>query len=96
MSVKAARVAVAAAERVEREMRRDGALESSVLGCWREGSAVDCTAVVKGNDGWIKWRCVVKMRIQERRSGHKAKLTDADCIAEDAAQSEEARTGRRS
>ncbi len=94
VSEKAARVAVAAAERVEREMRREGALESSVLGCWRQGAAVDCTGVVKGNDGWIKWRCVIKIRIQKRRSALKPKLTDADCIAEDAAESEEPRAGR--
>lgn len=88
VSPAAARKAIAAAERVEREMRRDGALESRVLGCWRAGSAVDCTGVVKGNDGWVKWRCVVQIRIQKRAATHRAKLTDAVCVAEEAAKNE--------
>lgn len=65
-------------------MRKDGALRSTVLGCWREAGAVNCTGEVEGNDGWMKWRCVVQIRV--RRSGKRetSKLTDAVCVAEEA------------
>lgn len=84
VSPAAAQAAVSAADRVEREMRKEGALRSRVLGCWREGAAISCTGEVNGNDGWVKWRCVVQIKVQKRGSGHKSKVTDAVCVAEEA------------
>jgi hypothetical protein len=82
VSPRAVRAATAAAERVEREMRPDGALKSGVLGCWRKGSAVECTGVVKGNDGVVKWRCLLQIRVRKRADSRRtARLTDAVCVA---------------
>jgi hypothetical protein len=83
VSRKASRAAGAAAERVERDMRRNGALESSVRGCWRTGPAVDCAAMVKGDDGHVRWRCYIQIRVQRRGSRLRSKLTDALCVAVD-------------
>jgi pyruvate/2-oxoglutarate dehydrogenase complex dihydrolipoamide acyltransferase (E2) component len=82
VSVGAARAAVQAAERVRREMREDGAHDAKVRGCWRAGRSVGCTGVVGGQDGAVKWRCVLEIRIRRHGARHRAKVADAVCTAE--------------
>jgi hypothetical protein len=78
----AARAAVDAAERVEREMAPEGANRSRVRGCWRNRpGVVDCTAEVRGDDGSLVWRCVLQIRIRKREAGgYRSKLRDAVCV----------------
>lgn len=80
--VKESRAALVAAERVEREMRKHGALESSVRGCWHAHGGVDCAAMIRGNDGTVKWRCFLQIRVERRGSRLTSKLTDAICAAQ--------------
>jgi hypothetical protein len=82
ISRKESRAAVVAAERVERDMRKHGSLDSSVLGCWHKGAAADCAAIVKGDDGNVRWRCFVQIRLHPRGSGFRAKLVDVICVVE--------------
>ena len=81
----AARAAVDAVQRVEREMWREGAKRSRVLGCWRNSPrVVDCTGEVTGDDGRLTWRCMLQIRIRKRDAGgHRSKLTDAVCVVEE-------------
>jgi hypothetical protein len=79
---RAARAAVRAADRVRREMRREGADAAEVRGCWRAPGVIDCTGVVSGNDGIVKWRCVLQIRVRHQGERYRSKLTDAVCVAE--------------
>jgi hypothetical protein len=82
ISLGTAQAAVHAADRVRREMHREGARDASIRGCWRRQRGTGCTGVVAGNDGFVKWRCVLEIRIRPSGRGPRAKLTDAVCTAE--------------
>jgi hypothetical protein len=89
VSPAAERAGERAVERVEREMRDEGANRSRLLGCWRAGRrVVDCTGEVGGTDGYLTWRCMLQIRVRRRDTGrHRSKLTDAVCVVEEVAKS---------
>jgi len=80
-------VAVKKMERMERKLKGEGAQDSSVRGCWREGGKVGCLGMVSGKDSFLRWNCAVPMTIRRRSTASAArnharvavKFTDPMC-----------------
>ena len=84
VSAREHRAATGAVQRVEREMRADGAHRATLQGCWVDANAVECTGVVYGRDADIKWRCIVLLTVRKGKTRLVARATDAVCTAEEA------------
>lgn len=79
-------VAVNKMKHMERQLKGQGALDSSVRGCWREDSAIGCLGLVSGRDDFLRWQCAVPMTIKKRPAASAAskkrvavKFTDPMC-----------------
>jgi len=78
-------VAVTKMKKMERKLKGEGAKDSRVRGCWREGGKVGCLGMVSGKDDFLRWRCAVPMTIRKRATAsaarHKVavKFTDPMC-----------------
>jgi hypothetical protein len=81
----ARKVAVTKMKNMERKLKGEGAKDSSVRGCWREGGKIGCLGMVSGKDDFLRWRCAVPMTIRKRPTASAArarvavKFTDPMC-----------------
>jgi hypothetical protein len=81
----ARKVAVTKMKNMERKLKGEGAKDSSVRGCWREGGKVGCLGMVRGKDDFLRWQCAVPMTIRKRPTASAAqarvavKFTDPMC-----------------
>lgn len=66
-------VAVTKMRGMERELKTEGAQDSSVRGCWRERRGVGCLGLVSGKDSLLRWRCAVPMTIRKRATASAAR-----------------------
>ena len=62
----ARQVAAARMQKMERELKDEGARDSGVRGCWRERRAIGCLGMVSGKDSLLRWRCAVPMTLRKR------------------------------
>ena len=77
-------VAVIKMKDMERELKGEGAKDSSVRGCWREKNGVGCLGIVSGKDSFLRWRCAVPMTLRKRATASASrrvavKFTDPMC-----------------
>ena len=80
----AKRVAATKMKNMERQLKGEGAQDSGVRGCWREGGAIGCLGMVSGRDSFLRWRCAVPMTIRKRATASASrrvavKFTDPMC-----------------
>ena len=72
-------------DHMQSNLRSEGANESSVRGCWREGRrAVGCLGLVSGKDSFLRWQCAVPMTVHKRLTATASglftvKFTDPMC-----------------
>jgi hypothetical protein len=78
-------VAVHKMKHMERQLKGQGAQDSSVRGCWHEDSGIGCLGLVSGKDDFVRWQCAVPMTIRKRATASSAarrvavKFTDPMC-----------------
>jgi hypothetical protein len=77
-------VAVLKMKGMEKDLKTEGAKDSSVRGCWREKRGIGCLGIVSGRDSFLRWRCAVPMTIRKRAAASASrrvavKFTDPMC-----------------
>ena len=77
-------VAITKMKKMQRDLKSEGAVSSSVRGCWREDRGIGCLGLVSGKDSFLRWRCAVPMTLRKRAAASASrrvavKFTDPMC-----------------